>query len=204
MPLSVLILAGGGGERLGGRSKADLLLRGHRFLDVLLRELERTAGAHSITVREIVVVAPVTVAVPSGVARVLEDPPGGGPAAGVAAGVAALPGDGRIAVLTVDAPFSPRAIPALLQAGDNAAARHGEFMDYLLGVYEAAALRGLDPAARDISARRYLAPLQPTPVDVPTLALADADTWQDVDNLSVIASAELLEDVGDQGTRHFE
>ena len=201
--LDVVVLAGGGGERLGGVSKADIRLRGHRLLDLLLVRLAAVARTHGISVRQIVVVAPETVSVPEGVARVLENPPGGGPAAGVAAGFAALTGDGLVAVLTVDAPFSPLALPALLSAcGEGGAvARNGEFADYLLGLYPAAGLARLDPGARDVSARRYLAPLCPEVTDVPALALADVDTWQDAEAL-VVAAAELFEDVRDEGPGH--
>ena len=204
-PLDAIVLAGGRGERLGGESKADLVLGGRRLLDHLYSNLCDIAGAHALELRDVVVVAPEDVAVPPGVARALEDPPDGGPAAGVAAGVAALRRDGLVAILTVDAPFSPLAIPALVAAAGEggAAARSGEMTDYLLGVYPAEALRQLDPTARNISARRYLSPLGPAVADVPELALADVDTWEDAEAL-VVAAAELLKDVGDQRARHRE
>ena len=68
-----------------------------------------------------VVVAPAGVEVPDGVLRTLENPPLGGPVAGIAAGLARLaaePGGPapRTAVLTCDAPESWRALPPLVRA----------------------------------------------------------------------------------------
>ena len=77
-----VVLAGGTARRLGGVSKPDVELAGRRLLD---HALAATAGA-----RRVVVVAPASVAVPDGVTRTLEDPPHGGPVAGLAAGLAAL------------------------------------------------------------------------------------------------------------------
>lgn len=82
-----IVLAGGRARRLGGRDKAALRLRGETLL---ARTLRAVAGT------PVVVVGPATVTVPRGVLRVSEDPPGGGPAAGVVAGLRAdttPPGD---------------------------------------------------------------------------------------------------------------
>ncbi|NLI18744.1 MAG: NTP transferase domain-containing protein, partial [Actinomycetales bacterium] len=121
--LDVVILAGGAGERLGGVSKADLLLGGRRLLDHILDDL--AAGRAGVPLGRVVVVAPDSVAVPAGVSRTLEDPPGGGPAAGICAGLELL-GDGAlVAVLTCDAPRSARALPALLVAVAGASGGSG-------------------------------------------------------------------------------
>lgn len=185
----VVILAGGTGERLGGVSKADLLLGGRRLLDHLLADLAalRAAGA---PLGSIVVVAPDSVTVPDGVVRTLEDPPGGGPAAGIAAGLAVLDGSGLVAVLACDAPRSARALPVLLRALadggagiDGAVVRNAAGFDqYLLGVYRAEGLRlraGEETGARDISARRFFAPLRLVPVEAGDLD-RDVDTWADL------------------------
>ncbi len=97
-PISAaVILAGGRGQRLGGLDKPALLVDGRPLLE---RALDAARG------RPIVVVGPPR-ALPAGVLGAIEDPPGGGPAAGVAAGFAALPQlpDGAIvAVLAADLP----------------------------------------------------------------------------------------------------
>lgn len=164
--LDVVVLAGGTGRRLGGASKPDVVARGARLLDHVLAGLsgltdlaEPASGAEPTgrsapekrspavaTVGRVVVVAPAEVALPAGVLRALEDPPLGGPVAGIAAGLARLaefsgssgsPGSpGRAApaahaaraaapaeltaVVTCDAPESGRALPALVAAARNA------------------------------------------------------------------------------------
>ena len=164
--LDVVVLAGGTGRRLGGASKPNVVARGARLLDHVLAGLsgltdlaEPASGAEPTgrsapekrspavaTVGRVVVVAPAEVALPAGILRALEDPPLGGPVAGIAAGLARLaefsgssgsPGSpGRAApaahaaraaapaeltaVVTCDAPESGRALPALVAAARNA------------------------------------------------------------------------------------
>lgn len=170
--LDVVVLAGGTGRRLGGASKPDVVARGARLLDHVLAGLsgltdlaEPASGAEPTgrsapekrspavatvaTVGRVVVVAPAEVALPAGVLRALEDPPLGGPVAGIAAGLARLaefsgssgspelpgsPGStapaARVAhtaapaeltaVVTCDAPESGRALPALVAAARSA------------------------------------------------------------------------------------
>jgi molybdenum cofactor guanylyltransferase len=93
---SALVLAGGAGRRLGGRGKPALTVGGAPMLD---RVLAAVAGA---TVR--IVVGPPSLAVPSGVVRTSELPPGGGPVAAIAAGLPLVATD-RVALLAADLPF---------------------------------------------------------------------------------------------------
>lgn len=138
-----IVLAGGTGRRMGGASKPDVIVAGRRMLDHVLDEL----AAQKVPA---VVVGPPDLDVPldspTGVTLVREDPPLGGPAAGIAAGYAAgitghpphLPtGDSPapdsdvsarsftadspssrplIAILACDAPFAPRVLPDLVRA----------------------------------------------------------------------------------------
>lgn len=102
----VIVLAGGRGQRMGGVDKAQVTLDGVRLVDHLLAAL---AG------HEVVVVSPhadLGVAVPV----VSEDPPFGGPVAGIAAGFEALEAPEFVAVLSVDAPDSPALLPLLVDA----------------------------------------------------------------------------------------
>lgn len=104
--MNVIILAGGQGTRMGGVDKATVELNGRRLLDYLL---ERLGSGHNV-----VVVSPHPV---EGVITTSEQPPFGGPVAGIAAGVAALPPTAEFtAVLAVDAPFSAEMLPALHRA----------------------------------------------------------------------------------------
>jgi len=178
--LDVVILAGGSGERLGGVSKADLVLGGRRLLDHVLGDLAAWQGPPDL--RRVVVVAPPTVAVPDGVLRTLEDPPDGGPAAGIAAALDLLGEGDLVAVLTCDAPRSARALPALLAAvgADGAVARSAAGFDqYLLGVYRFAALAGRLRGARDMSVRRLLGALDLARIECGDLD-RDVDSWGDL------------------------
>ena len=196
----VLVLAGGTGRRLGGVSKPDVVARGARLLDHVLTGVE--AVREQAGLGRVVVVAPPQVALPAGVLRALEDPPLGGPVAGIAAGLARLVSDagrdGRAqaapltAVLTCDAPESWRALPLLLAAlretpdAAGACARSDGYPQYLLGVYHRLALAGqVCPAGsplRDVSVRRVVGRLHPVQVDLGELrhAARDLDTWPEV------------------------
>ncbi len=109
----VVVLAGGSGRRLGGVDKAGLEVGGRALLD---RVLAASAGA-----RRTVVVGPERPTVRP-VTWTREDPSGGGPVAGLAAGLAALAtsaGD-PILVLATD-------LPALTSSDlDRLLARAGE------------------------------------------------------------------------------
>lgn len=104
--LGVIVLAGGRGTRLGGVDKASVTLGGERLIDRLLRQLPYGAPT--------AVVSPYHLGMP----QVCESPLFGGPVAGIAAGHSALHGSGTdtTAILAVDAPDSPRMLPALERA----------------------------------------------------------------------------------------
>ena len=194
--LDVLVLAGGTGRRLGGVSKPDVVARGARLLDHVLNGVaavrSRLGGGRTV------VVAPAGVEVPDGVLRALEDPPFGGPVAGIAAGLARLsaePGGPapRTAVLTCDAPESWRVLPPLVRALGAApggcagvCALDGDYAQYLLGVYRTMRLHeAVAPGGgplRDVSVRRVLGRLGVRAVGLGGLAAAarDLDTWGEV------------------------
>lgn len=194
--LDVLVLAGGTGRRLGGVSKPDVVARGARLLDHVLNGV--AAIRSLLDGGRIVVVAPAEVKVPDGVLQALEDPPFGGPVAGIAAGLARLaaePGGPapRTAVLTCDAPESWRALPPLVRALGAApggcagvCALDGDHMQYLLGVYRTMRLHetvapGGGPL-RDVSVRGVLGRLGVRAVGLGglTAAARDLDTWGEV------------------------
>ena len=79
--VAAIVVGGGGGERLGGVSKPDLTLGGVRVIDRVCGVLLQACGAGCVAV------VPPTVRVPEGVVRTLEDPPNGGPLAGIDARV---------------------------------------------------------------------------------------------------------------------
>lgn len=107
-----IIVAGGRGSRLGGASKPDLDVGGTSLLTRALRAVDRAA----LTV---IVGGPR----PLGVRWTVEEPAGSGPAAALAAGLAALRGDGRepspvTVVIAVDTPLAAQAVPGLVAAAD--------------------------------------------------------------------------------------
>lgn len=187
-----IVLAGGAGTRLGGVSKPDVELDGRRLIDGSLIAVSDA--------REIVVVGDVDV--PSGVHRTLEDPPLGGPVAGVAAGVESLG--------TAAAPVAPWTVLLACDLADPlpglgrliaawAWAQRLEDVDtddhdgwcladsdgrpqWLTGIYRTDSLRrALDRLGppRDASMKDLLA--ESTLVTVPAADddVADIDTWTD-------------------------
>ncbi len=193
--LDVVVLAGGTGARLGGASKPDVVARGARLIDHVLRGLDGLRG--SLTLGEVVVVAPEDVALPAGVRRALEDPPLGGPVAGAGAGLLALGAGGRrsaptTALLACDAPEAWRALPGLVArltaspGASGAVSMDGAHRQYLVGVYRTGPLReAVAPGGvplRDVALRRALGVLAPLEVDLGALRGVgqDLDTWEEI------------------------
>ncbi len=147
---------------MGGIDKAQVRLDGVRLLDRVLVGVSGQVPAPT----EVVVVSPYDVPVPDGVRVVSEDPPFGGPAAGVAAGFAALGSCETVLVFSVDAPDSPRVAGRLLAAlsagqdSDVAVVRAPDgHLQPLCAAWRADALaRALDRLGnpRDVAAKRLL------------------------------------------------
>jgi molybdopterin-guanine dinucleotide biosynthesis protein A len=192
-----IVVAGGRGSRLGGVEKAELRQDGQRLLDRLADGL---AGA-----RALVVVGDRGV---PGALLVREEPPHGGPAAAVAAGLAALPGGSTlVALLAVDMPRAGEAIPLLLSAYAGAtslAAADGVVAvdstgrrQPLLGVYATTRLRAAVAAVsaerggmEGSSLRQLLAPLELCEVPVSDALCADVDTRDDAERLGIAVPEE--------------
>jgi molybdopterin-guanine dinucleotide biosynthesis protein A len=108
-----LVLAGGAGRRLGGADKATIEIAGLTLLD---RTIGAVADAHTV-----VIAGPVRVSAAPGAERVRwcrEEPPGGGPVAGLAAGLVHLRSD-LVVVLAVDMPRIAPAVAVLVTALDT-------------------------------------------------------------------------------------
>ena len=178
---SAVVLTGGTAARMDGVDKAALELEGVTLLE---RTLAATAAA-----REVVVVGDrVPTSRPVTWAR--EQPPGGGPAAALLAGLDALAEPQvLVAVVAVEMPRVTAAkLARLLAAVDDADGallldRHGK-RQLLCGVYSGPALHRVRPQARaeehGLPVRRLLEPLRL--VEVPALAdeARDVDTWEDL------------------------
>jgi len=184
-----IVLAGGTGERLGRVSKADIVLGRRRLLDRVLDGLRPAVDG------ALVVVAPDSVQVPAGCLRALEDPPGGGPLAGVAAGLAVLPaptGAGELVLVCgVDTPGVGALAGRLVQAlagnpgHDGAVAVGGEpepYRQYLQALYRRDRLAGLlgRVPVRDRGVTRTLRVLDLVEVAVPADACRDLDSPADL------------------------
>lgn len=178
MSFDAVILAGGAGSRLGGVSKADLVLGGERLLDVALRA---ASGA-----RTTVVVGAVEAR--EGVVVTREDPPGTGPASGLLAGLDAVaePSPWTL-VLACDLPDAPAAAARLLDAlagaptdADGLCLHDADGrQQHLAALYRTPALRAAfdrygDPANRSV--RGVMAGLALASVDPGDASVDDLDT----------------------------
>jgi molybdopterin-guanine dinucleotide biosynthesis protein A len=178
-PFDAIVLAGGASRRFGGVDKAMIVLDGVSLLD---RVLEATIAAEST-----VVVGPRR-ATNRVVSWTEEDPPSGGPVAGIAAGLAF--GKAPVVVLlSCDLPWLTETDVTSLVGGI------GEYDGYglrdlggreqpLAAAYRREALTAAIQATRDprdLPLRRTLAGLTMHWSD-PTQAGRDVDTWADLDD----------------------
>jgi molybdopterin-guanine dinucleotide biosynthesis protein A len=186
--LAAVILTGGTGVRLGGADKASIEVDGSTLLE---HALAGTAAAD-----EVVVVGP-QVPTSRPVTWTREDPAGGGPAAGLLAGIDALAfRPDLVCVLAVDMPrFSAQTLSRLLGvlegAGEGADAaclvdaEHRK--QWLAGVYRYDALVAARPKDREIehglSTRRLMLPLRIVGVPAEQGEERDVDTWADLIDL---------------------
>jgi molybdopterin-guanine dinucleotide biosynthesis protein A len=189
----VVVLAGGAGKRLGGSAKPTLPVAGK---PMLVRVLEAVSGAD-----ECVVVGPPALGslVAGGVRVVQEEPAGGGPVAGLAAGVAAVVGGGTVVVLAADLPLlTAEAVGQLVGAlGQHDGAvfvdRDGR-RQWLCGAWSVGALRrrigemaGEGPLGGR-SMREFVASLDV--VGVPVGGDGGSQPWYDCDTPAELAGAE--------------
>lgn len=192
--LGVIVLAGGQGTRMGGVDKASVRLDGTRLVDLVL------SGLEPFHPDAVTVVSPREVALPDGVARVSEDPPYGGPVAGIDAGAKSLDGHRFIAVLSVDAPASPRALGPLAQAlsdapeADVAVVRAGDgVLQPLCALWRGSSLLAAlstYESVRDHSAKSLLkATTQVVEIDAAGTA-ADYDTVAELSELGEVSLPE--------------
>jgi molybdopterin-guanine dinucleotide biosynthesis protein A len=217
-----VVLAGGQARRMGGRDKPAARVGGVAILVRVVRAVLEAgdldagaldAGADGVR-GEVMVVGPrrASRALPAhGVGWTCEDPPGGGPAAALEAGLAALPEQaGLIAVLAADLPFldsttvrrlaAAATTPCPPGSGGQAGSRVAGAVlidasgvpQWLAGVWDERRLRAAvdrRQAAgqlRGVALRAVLGPLDPVLVAVPP---GDAPAWWDCDEPAQLAQA---------------
>jgi molybdopterin-guanine dinucleotide biosynthesis protein A len=173
MTYAAIILTGGRGERLGGVDKAALSYRDATLLDHVLSVVDDAS--------EIIVVGPEK-DIPN-VVWAREDPPGGGPLAGLAAGLRRTNAE-WVAVLAVDQPgLTKDTIARLRETGRNAVLKDDR-TQWLIGVWNAAELRrALPEDPRNQPLRKTLDLLDPVEVSALPGEARDVDTPADLDTL---------------------
>ncbi len=177
--LGGVVLSGGSGVRIQGADKASIEVAGVTLLEHVLNALRE--------IPDLVVVGDqVPTSRPVGFVR--EDPPGGGPAAGLLAGLSGFPRPPRlVVVLAVDMPMVSAATVRRLMLSsaedgallvDDAGRRQ-----YLCGIYRTQALLAAAPPLEEqhgLPMRRLVADLRLAEVPAVAGEAQDIDTWDDL------------------------
>jgi molybdenum cofactor guanylyltransferase len=192
---AAVVLAGGAGRRLGGARKPLLPVGGR---PMLARVLDAVAAATP----RVVVGPPTLVAasfvLPPGVLHTSEEPPGTGPVAGLAAGLALVPGTVPVvAVLAADLPFLTAAdLEPLWPAPGTDGTVYLDWdgrEQWLCGMWSAAALRdrlaALDGTAGR-SLRELMAGLRVAGVAAAVATASRPPPWYDCDSEEHLRVAE--------------
>jgi len=197
--VDAIVLAGGRSSRLGSTPKATLIYERHTLL-------ERTVTAVSSLRRTVIVGGADVLTCLGQVLLTREDPPYGGPAAGIAAGVVALaaadshPSD-YIIVLACDMPLVATATEKLIDLlpqyadSDGLIASDGQRLQPLVAAYKTTKLTSALATQRrsggldGLSVARLIATLNLTPVIAPDGSTDDVDTWVDAAHFGIVAPA---------------
>lgn len=186
-----VILSGGTGSRMGGVDKGGLQVDGLTLLD---HAITAVADADAI-----VVVGPRVEQTPRPVEFVREDPPLGGPAAGLLTGLDRLPDADVVGVLAVDMPgVTPETFERLRTAAvghDGAFLHDRQGHRQLAGVVAVAAVAAVAPPPgerHNLSVRNLLADLDLAEVAARGEEAHDIDTWSDLTRTG-------CEDTGSEG-----
>ena len=174
--LGVIVLAGGRSTRMGA-DKAQVKVNGTRLVDAVCSLIPDGVPR--------IVVSPQ----PLGVPTVSEDPPFGGPVAGIAAGLSRIDAP-FVAVVSVDAPRSPELTPVLARpvhgGADVAVVEAADgYLQPLCAVWNRASLMAaLDTVGtRDIPAKRLFDAVKSVVRVQGTGAERDYDTREELDSL---------------------
>ncbi|HVV76695.1 MAG TPA: NTP transferase domain-containing protein [Mycobacteriales bacterium] len=165
-----LVIAGGSSRRMGGGDKTALTVGGRSM--------------RAIAVDALADAAKVLLVGPDG--DLVEDPPGGGPLAALAAGLAQLSAP-VVAVIAADLPFVTRgAVATLVDQAPAVAVDDSGRAQYLLAAYRTDDLRAVmpaDPSGRSL--RSVVDLLAPTMLDLP----GTPPPWWDCDTPGALDQA---------------
>lgn len=177
-----IVLAGGRSSRMGDVNKVGVTLGGRTLL---AHACDAVADAGTL-----VVVGPDGLpGTPARAVVVREDPPFGGPAAALGAGLGVLDRDELVVVLAADVPGAAAAVPALLAAVgvDGVVARTSDgHRQPLVAVYRTSPLRaalGEFESLTDLGVNRVTRGMDLVELDLPDALLADVDTPADLERL---------------------
>jgi molybdopterin-guanine dinucleotide biosynthesis protein A len=174
-----IVLAGGTAARMDGIDKAGLELGGRTLLEWSIDAF--------VDADEVVVVGPPSVRTARPVTFTREDPPRGGPVAGLLTGVdALLRAPSLVGVLAVDMPHvtmgTMRRLREAATGRDGAFLVDGDGRRQLAGVLSAERLAAVRPDLEHqhgMSLRALLAPLDLADVPADGTESRDVDTWAD-------------------------
>lgn len=176
---AAVVLAGGRAVRMGGADKASLEVGGSSLLEHVLAALA--------DVDDVVVVGdPVPTGRPVTFTR--EDPVGGGPAAGLLAGLRGLVRPPTwVLVLAVDLPLltgdTVQRLTAAVRDDGAVLVDHGGRLQYLCAVYSVAALDRVRPSYEEehgLAMRTLVAQMRLAEVPAVGEEARDLDTWEDL------------------------
>ena len=178
-----VVLAGGTAARMDGVDKGSVELGGRTLLEIAIDAF--------LDADEVVVVAPTPVPTTRPVTFVCEDPPRGGPVAGLLTGVDALLRRPRlVGVLAVDMPrataYTMRRLRAACPGHDGAFLLDPTGRRQLAGVLDAARLSEVRPdleGQHGMALHRLLSPLDLAEVPAVGDEAVDVDTWTDLRDL---------------------
>lgn len=183
--LGAVVLTGGSAVRLQGADKAGIEIAGVTLLEHALGALAEVPEVIEVVVvgEEVPTTRPVTFR--------REDPPGGGPGAGLLAGLGGFARRPRqVLVLAVDMPMVTAAtVRRLADALKDPAVDGAMLVDadgraqYLCGIYDVVRLLELAPSYEErhgIAVRRLLAGLRLVEVPAVGAEARDVDTWEDL------------------------
>jgi molybdopterin-guanine dinucleotide biosynthesis protein A len=178
--LSVVLLTGGKGTRMGGVSKAELTLNGYTFRNRILLAL--------ISVPQIIVVGPTFTAENPKISFTREQPIGGGPVAAISAAIPLVEHE-FVGILSVDAPFAVSPLLEMYRVVEQDSidealvATDGKYESYLVSVFRRDALiRALTQLgkAENASMKSLLSHIEYGSVQFPRHQLIDVNTPEDL------------------------